>query len=136
MPNNKKVKDRKRINLTLEMNTFKEVEKLASKRGDSAQDVMREFISQGLCNNYCVENIDLIMDIMRTQLISIIDPAVNRMAALSSKAAVQSATAAYLTAETIAKFVPVERQEEFLDTYEAARKKGVAYVKGKSLEER
>lgn len=130
----RKVENRKRIYPTLELEQFEQLEKLAAKRGITVPDLVREFIEQGLTNNYCVENIDLITNILRTQLNDILKPAVDRMAALSSKAAVQSATAAYLTAETIAKFVPDELQEDYLEVYEAARKKGVAYVKGKTLE--
>ena len=131
----RKVENRKRIYPTLEMEQYEQLEKLAAKRGVTVPDIVREFIDQGLTNNYCVDNIDLITNIIRTQLISIIDPAVNRLASLSAKTGVQAATAAYLTAETIAKFVPEELQADFYDTYQAARQKGVAYIKGKTLDE-
>lgn len=128
----RKVENRIRIFPTIEMEQYEQLQKLAAKRGVTIPDIVREFIDQGLTNNYCVENIDLITDIIRTQLNIIIKPAVDRMAALSSKACIQSGTAAYLSAEAIAKFVPDELQEDFLDVYEAAKKKAVADMKRKS----
>lgn len=118
----------------IEEECYIELEKLAAKRGCTIQDIIRESINKNLSNNYAVDNIDLITNIIREQLTMIINPAVNRLAALSSKTCVQSATAAYLTAETINKFVPEKYQEEYLDVYEAARKKAVSYTKQKSID--
>lgn len=39
-----------------------------------------------------------------------------------------SASATYLTAETIARFLPLELQEDYLEVYEKARKKAIAYI--------
>ena len=40
-----------------------------------------------------------------------------------------SATSSYLNAQAIVDFVPKERRREFLEVYEKARLKGIAYVK-------
>lgn len=61
-------------------------------------------------------------------------PSVERLAALSAKTCIQASTAAYLTAETIARFVPDEFQEDVQQVYEDARKKGVRYTKAKSFD--
>ena len=73
----------------------------------------------------------MITHIIREQLRDILKPDIERLAALSAKTCVQSSTAAYLTAETISKFVPLQEQEEFRECYEKARKKGVEYTRRK-----
>lgn len=45
-----------------------------------------------------------------------------------------SATATFLNAQAFADFIPVEKRKDLVDTYERARIKGVAYVKGKVTE--
>ena len=42
-----------------------------------------------------------------------------------------SATSTFLNAQALADFVPPNKQKDFLEVYEKARLKGVAYVKGK-----
>lgn len=130
----RKIQNRKRVNVTYEMETYKALEKIAEEREISIPEVIREYTEQGLKGDNLIENMDIIANIIREQLKLILDPAVNRLAALSSKASIQSATAAYLTAETINKFVPEEYREEYYDVYQKARKKGVEYVRGKSVE--
>lgn len=129
----KKINNRVRINLTVEATTYAELEKLAAQKGKGVTipDVIREQIDRGLTTNYEVENIDLITRILQEQLSAMIVPAVERLAALNSKTCVQAATAAYLTAETINKFVPTQYQEDFNLVYEKAKKKGVAYTRNK-----
>lgn len=128
----RKISNRIRVNVTMELDCHKELAKLAAKKNCTIPELIRGFIDQGMTNNYCVDNIDLITDILNKQLKKLIDPAVNRIAALSSKACIQSATAAYLSAEAINKFVPVEERMDVKDAYEASRKKAIAYVKEKS----
>lgn len=61
-------------------------------------------------------------------------PSIDRLASLSAKTCVQSGTAAYLAAEAILKFVPAPRQQEVEEAYELARKKAIAYLKGRTNE--
>lgn len=97
--------------------------------------MIREQIDQGLTNNYEIQNLDLITEIIREQISAILIPAINRIAAMQSKTCIQAATAAYLNAEAINKFVPEKYQEDYYEVYEAARKKAVTYTKGKKKEE-
>lgn len=62
-------------------------------------------------------------------------PSIERLAALSAKTCIQTSAAAYLTAEAIARFVPVELQEDVAAVYEDARKKGVRYTKSRVSDE-
>ena len=103
-------------------------------RNITIPDLIREHIDQGMTINYQVQNIDLIERIIREQLFAILNPMMNRIAALQSKTCIQAATASYLNAEAINKFVPEKYQEEYLDVYEAARKKAIAYTRNKNSE--
>ena len=71
---------------------------------------------------------------MKEELSVILNPAIDRIAALSSKACVQAATASYLNAEALNRFVPEKERMDVKEAYDAARKKGVAYVKGKTID--
>lgn len=120
--------------MTLELSTYNELEKLAAARQITIPDLIREHIDQGMTINYEVENLDFITGIIREQLSAILIPTMNRIAALQSKTCIQAATSAYLNAEVINKFVPEKYQEEYLDVYEAARKKAIAYTRNKNSE--
>lgn len=121
--------NRKRINMTVDLDSYEEMQKLAAMKNITVPDLIRDFISKGLTVNYEIENLDFITHIIREQLSAILNPSVDRLAALSSKACVQSATAAFLNAEVINKFVPDEQQEDYFEVYEKARKKGVEYTR-------
>ena len=131
----RKIQNRRKVNLLLEQETYDNLEKLAALRGGSTtvSDIIRESIDYNLTANYCVENIDLITKIMREELQDILKPALDRIAALSSKSCVQAATASYLNAEALSRFVPEKERMDVKEGYDAARKKGVAYVKGKTI---
>lgn len=45
-----------------------------------------------------------------------------------------SATSIFLNSQSLADFVPVEKRKDLVDTYERARIKGVAYVKGRTTD--
>lgn len=94
-------------------------------------EIVREAAIDNLTVRINAENIDMITQIIREQLRDVLKPDIERLAALSAKTCVQSSTAAYLTAETISKFVPLSEQENFRDCYEKARKKGVEYTRRK-----
>lgn len=132
----RKIQNRRKVNLLLEQETYDNLEKLAALRGGNTtvSDIIRESIDYNLTANYCVQNIDLITKIMKEELSVILNPAIDRIAALSSKACVQAATASYLNAEALNRFVPEKERMDVKEAYDAARKKGVAYVKGKTID--
>lgn len=77
------------------------------------------------------DNIDLVTKIIDERLRAILKPHVERLASISVKGAIMSATSTFLNAQALADFVPVEKRRDLVETYEKARFKGVAYVKGK-----
>ena len=121
----------KRINATFEVSDYEQIRNLAHKEGRTMSEIVREAAIDNLTVRINAENIDMITHIIREQLRDILKPDIERLAALSAKTCVQSSTAAYLTAETISKFVPLQEQEEFRECYEKARKKGVEYTRRK-----
>ena len=121
----------KRINVTFEVSDYEQIRNLAHKEGRTMSEIVREAAIDNLTVRINAENIDMITHIIREQLRDILKPDIERLAALSAKTCVQSSTAAYLTAETISKFVPLQEQEEFRECYEKARKKGGEYTRRK-----
>lgn len=122
--------DRGRINVTFDIESYNQIKLIADKNHISMSEVVREWSMQGLNGTLTQKNLDVLVPIIREQLRSILDPAVNRLASLSAKTCVQAGAAAYLSAEALHSFVPPERSQEFLEAYESARKKGVIYAKG------
>lgn len=125
----------KRINVTFEVSDYEQIRNLAHKEGRTMSEIVREAAIDNLTVRINAENIDMITQIIREQLRDVLKPDIERLAALSAKTCVQSSTAAYLTAETISKFVPLSEQENFRDCYEKARKKGVEYTRRKLNQE-
>lgn len=119
----------KRIYVSFSDEDYEQIRNLAHKRNQSMSEVVRDFTIEGLNGTVCASNIDMITGILRTQLRDVLKPSIERLASLSAKTCVQASTAAYLTAETVARFVPDNRQLDVKDAYEAARKKGVDYTR-------
>lgn len=129
MKNNK---DRERINVTFTSDTYNQIKLVADKSGKSMSELVRDWSMEGLNGTLTENNLDVLAPIIREQLRSILDPAVERLATLSAKTCVQAGAAAYLSAEAILKFVHEEEKEEVVKSYEAARKKAVHYMRGRA----
>ena len=128
-------KDRERVTVTLDRVTHNQLKNIADKNHISISEVMRRYVEAGLNGNLAEENINYISTIIREQLRIVMQPSIERLAALSAKTCIQASAAAYLTAEAIARFVPVELQEDVAAVYEDARKKGVRYTKSRVSDE-
>lgn len=120
----------KRISITLSIEDFNAIKHIADRKNISMAEVIRDWTIQGLNGSLTEKNLDLLIPIIRNQLKSILDPAVNRLATLSAKACVQAGAAAYLSAEALNSFVPPDKSQDFVEAYESARKKSVAYLRG------
>lgn len=122
---------RKSITSIFTEEEYEQIKILAAKKHTSMNNIVRDFVAQGLNGEVTENNIDYIAPIIREQLKSIIEPMMERMISLSAKGCIQSGTAAYLAADAILKFVPPAQREEVEICYEAARKKAVHYMKSK-----
>lgn len=108
---------------------YEDLKRYAALERKSMSTVIREFSSKGIRGELTEENIDFLTPIIRTQLKSIMDVQFERIATMVAKTCIQAGTAAYLSAEALNSFVPVQHQRAFMDAYEAARKKAVGYMK-------
>lgn len=119
-----------RINVVFDPETYEQIKGVAGRQNKSMSEIVRNWSMQGLNGELNAKNIAFITELLRDQLQDVMQPYVNRLAALSAKTCIQAGTAAYLSAEAILKFVPSKQQEEVEVSYELARKKAVAYLKG------
>lgn len=117
-----------RFSVSFDDDVAMQLKMIADKNGDSLASTVRRLVQQSLNGELTAANMDFITGIIREQLRDIMQPYVDRLAALNAKTGVQAGAAAYLTAEAIAKFVPLDLQEDVRDTYERARKQAVAYM--------
>lgn len=127
--------NRERITVTLDKELYTQLKNIADKNHISISEAVRRYVQAGLNGSLSEANIDYICKIVREQLRIVMQPSIERLAALSAKTCIQASATAYLTAETIARFVPVELQEDVQLVYEEARKKGVRYTKTKTVDE-
>lgn len=121
----------KRISITFNDDQAEVIEKIARREGKSFADTVRGLCDEAIKIEASADNINLVVEIIDERLRSILKPHVERLASLSAKGAIMSATSTFLNAQALADFVPVEKRRDLVETYERARIKGVAYVKGK-----
>lgn len=110
---------------------FEQIQTLAAKKNTSMNAIVNEFVEQGLNGTITENNLDVIVPIIREQIKSILEPSIERVISLTAKTCIQAGTAAYLSADAIYKFVPAAQREEVENSYDAARKKSVQYMKSK-----
>lgn len=108
---------------------FENLQRYAAKCNRSMSEVAREFVSQGLAGNLTQDNIDFLTPVIREQLKSVLTPMLERISSLQAKTCIQAGAAAYLSAQALSSFVPISEQKDFLEAYEAARKKAVQYMR-------
>lgn len=120
---------RPRTTVTLDVETYRQIECIAKKEDKSNSEVMRNLLEGSLNAKICEENIDYLSTIMRKQLRDILKPYMERITSLEAKTCVQAGAAAYLSAEALNSFVPDRRKVEYAAAYEQARKQAVRYLK-------
>lgn len=124
-----------RINVTFDTDTYEKIRAIAHKQNRDMSDVVREWAVSGLNGKLGADNIDLITQIIRDQLKAVMQPQIERLASIEAKTCIQASAAYYLTAEVLSKFVPEEYLENYYEVTEAARRKGVEYLKRKPEKE-
>ncbi len=127
----KKNNGRHRINVTFDNETFEKIQLISMKMNISMSELIRLWSMEALSGELGRENLDVITKIIREQIGSILQPGIERLAALGAKTCTMAATSTYLTAETISSFVPEHKQRDVEEVYNKARVKGVMYTKQK-----
>lgn len=110
------------------------INRYAEVKGYSVSEAIRTLCQKGLEIEVSNDNINLIVEIIDERLRAILRPQVERLASISAKGAIMSATSTFLNAQALADFVPVGRRRDVVEVYEKSRLKGVAYVKGRISE--
>lgn len=128
----KHVDGRKSITVIYPDKEYEQLKILSAKTHKSMAAIVREYTLQGLCGEVTENNIEFLAPIIREQTKSVIEPMMERMLSLQAKTCIQSSTAAYLTADAILKFVPPAQRVEVKESYEAARKQAVIYLREKT----
>lgn len=121
----------KRISITFTDEQAEVIEKISKRQGRTFADTVRSLCDEAIKLQVSNDNIDLIAEIIDERLRAILKPQVERLASLSAKGAIMSATSTFLNAQALSDFVPKERRKEFVEAYEKAKLKGVAYVKNR-----
>lgn len=123
-----------RISVTFDDDTYKQLKNISGRSNISVAETVRRYTQETLNGQVNKDNLDLITRILREQIKVILERYFERIIALQAKTCVQAGTAAYLSAEALSSFVPDHLQKDFLDAYEAARKKAVLYTRHQSEE--
>lgn len=123
--------ENKRINVTYLPEVYEQIKLIADKNGISMSEVVRDWSELGLNGELNVKNIDLLTDIIREQIEVVIRPLMDRLLALSAKTGISAGTSAYLSAEAISSFIPLELQKDFQEVYQLARRKAVVDMRKK-----
>ena len=121
----------KRISITFTDEQAEVIEKISKREGRSFADTVRSLCDEAIKLQVSNDNIDLITEIIDERLRAILKPQVERLASLSAKGAIMSATSTFLNAQALSDFVPKERRKDFVEVYEKAKLKGIAYVKNR-----
>lgn len=110
------------------------INRYAEVKGYNFSEAVRQLCQKGLEIEVSSSNIDLVVEIIEERLRAILKPQIERLASISAKGAIMSATSTFLNAQALSDFVPPERRKDLVDVYEKARLKGVAYVKGRTTD--
>lgn len=124
-----------RISVTFDDDTYKQLKNIADRNHFSIAETVRRYTQETLNGQVNKDNLDMITRILREQIKVILERYFERIIALQAKTCVQAGTAAYLSAEALSSFVPDHLQKDFLDAYEAARKKAVLYTRHNQSDE-
>ena len=122
-------KKRVRVNVSYTLQDYETLTNIAAAQNISIPELIRRYTTQGINGTITQQNIDFLTPIIRRQLESVIDLRFERLATMTAKTCIQAGTAAYLSAEALNSFVPVQSQRSFIDAYDAARKKSLQYLK-------
>lgn len=110
---------------------YEQIKSIAAKKNISMNELVRQYVRDGLNGTLNSQNIEFLAPIIREQMESLFSYYMERMISLEAKTCMQAGTAAYLAADAILKFVPPQQREEVEVSYKQARKKAVEYMKSK-----
>lgn len=119
--------------MSLDESTYDQLKNMCAKKHIDMSAYLRTLVEQDINEQITEQNLNFISTILREQLDSVLELKLNRLYKLGSATCIQAGAAAYLSAEALSSFVPINSQQDFTDAYNKARKKSVAYIKNLTL---
>ena len=117
-------------------NQIQDINRFAEIKVYTFSEAVRQLTHKGLEIQVSNDNINLVVEIIDERLRAILKPQVERLASISAKGAIMSATSTFLNAQALLDFVPEARRKDIKEVYEKARLKGVAYVKNRTNDDK
>ena len=115
----------KRINIRVDDTTFKLLENLASKRGESISSVARRILSSNLQQEVALSAQDVLISTVRKAIKQELKQTENRLASLSAKSAISAATSENLSSYIL----KILNEPNLQAVRDACRKRAVAYIR-------
>ena len=115
----------KRINIRVDDTTFKLLENLASKRGESISSVARRILSSNLQQEVALSAQDVLISTVRKAIKQELKQTENRLASLSAKSAISAATSENLSSYIL----KILNEPNIQGVRDACRKRAVAYIR-------
>ncbi len=111
--------------------THKQLKKLADREMISTSELIRQMIDKSLSVQAMKDDMDYIRSNIRAELESYLKPQVNRIIKCVIKGGITSSAGYYLTAKTLAAFVPPHLRNEYETSLIESKKLGVAHMQVK-----
>lgn len=122
------------VKVTFNDDEGKHIEEVCKKRGITKSEYVREMYFEGKKIYSANENLEFIIELLDQRLGEILKPNVERLAAISVKGAIMSASSTFLNAQALQDLVPKDKKMLVKEAYERARLKGIEYVKSKATD--
>lgn len=116
-----------RVNVTFNDEEMEHIEKVCEVQGISNSEYVRKMYFEGKKVYGVNENIDFFIELIDERLKAILKPQIERLAALSVKGGIMSASSVFLNAQALQDISGKDMRYE----YERARLKGIEYIKSK-----
>lgn len=117
------------MHLRIDEKTMEQIKSVSQKSGESIAETTRMLIKKGLAAGWIDENTDMVAHIVRQQLEAVLKPHIERLAKLSAKSGIMSATSTFLNVQAFQDLVPAENKKIPVEMYDKARKKAALYMK-------
>jgi predicted DNA-binding ribbon-helix-helix protein len=124
----------KQMLVRIEEQYYDQIINIAESRNVSIAAVARDIISAGLSANVLETQRQILKEEVRLAVEDALKPSVNRLASISAKGSIISATATFLCMFVLNKIGGID-QERVIQLYEEAKKKAYLYVKESSKPE-
>lgn len=105
------------------------VSKIAAAEGKTKSEVLRMLVEKGLAAGGYLPGVKELDTVVQEAVATVLQPAVERLAGISAKAAHISAAAFFLTLYSDRLLMPAEQREALDDIAARARRLGIEYLK-------